>query len=149
MSGLKSELEVQEPNYRIVRRRVVWLIGQWSGVKLSPELRPKLYEILLPLLEKNRGEDLVVRLAAAKALKVIIDDFEFSSEELQPFLPTAFNHLFFLLKEVQECDTKVNFPIFESSRSKSFLLFLSSSNSKIDDVKCWDFLKCLQSSLFQ
>lgn len=106
MSGLKDELSIKEPNYRIVRRRVVWLIGQWSGVKLSPELRPKLYEILLPLLE--RSEDLVVRLAAAKALKVVIDDFEFSSDELQPFLPTAFNHLFFLLKEVQECDTKVN-----------------------------------------
>ncbi len=50
---------------------------------------------------------MVVRLAAAKALKVIIDDFEFSSEELEPYLGAAFQRLFFLLKEVQECDTKV------------------------------------------
>ena len=49
----------------------------------------------------------MVRLAAAKALKVVIDDFEFSSEELEPFLGAAFNQLFVLLKEVQECDTKV------------------------------------------
>jgi hypothetical protein len=53
------------------------------------------------------GEDLVVRLSAAKALKVVIDDFEFSTEELEPYLPLTFERLFILLKEVQECDTKV------------------------------------------
>ena len=89
-----------------VRRRAAWLIGQWSGVKLSPELRPRLYEILVPLL--NPQEDLVVRLAAAKALKVVIDDFEFTSEELKPYLSSAFGQLFELLKEVDECDTKLS-----------------------------------------
>ena len=51
-------MAIKDSNYRIVRRRAAWLIGQWSGVKLSPELRPRLYEILVPLL--NTGEDLVV-----------------------------------------------------------------------------------------
>lgn len=63
------------------------------------------FQILLPLLSPQ--EDLVVRLAAANSLKVVIDDFEFTSEELEPFLPTAFEQLFVLLKEVDECDTKV------------------------------------------
>ena len=40
--------------------------------------------MLLPLLDAN--EDLVVRLSAAKALKVVIDDFEFSSDEMKPYL---------------------------------------------------------------
>ncbi len=62
-------------------------------------------QILLPLLDSSK--DLVVRLSTAKALKVIIDDFEFSSEELEPYLGLAFQRLFHLLKEVQECDTKV------------------------------------------
>lgn len=45
MNGIAHELSVTGPNYRIIRRRAVWLIGQWSGVKLSPELRPKLYQV--------------------------------------------------------------------------------------------------------
>ena len=81
-------------------------MGQWSGVKLSPELRPRLYEYLMPML--TNSQDLVVRLAAAKAMKVVIDDFEFSVEELEPYLEQVFSLLFSLLKEVNECDTKLN-----------------------------------------
>lgn len=105
-NSLGHELDVKDSNYRIVRRRVCWLLGQWSGVKLSPGLRPRLYQLLLPLLTEK--EDLVVRLAAAKALKVVIDDFEFSIDELEPFLPQVFSLLFDLLKGVNECDTKLN-----------------------------------------
>jgi len=43
----------------------------------------------------------------AKSLRVVVDDFEFSSQELEPYLGTVFSKLFSLLKEVQECDTKV------------------------------------------
>ena len=45
LSGLEAELSVRDPDYRIVRRRAVWLLGQWSGVKLSPQLRPRLYQV--------------------------------------------------------------------------------------------------------
>eukprot|EP00088_Acartia_fossae_P019523 TRINITY_DN2140_c0_g1_i15.p1 TRINITY_DN2140_c0_g1~~TRINITY_DN2140_c0_g1_i15.p1 ORF type:complete len:975 (-),score=198.52 TRINITY_DN2140_c0_g1_i15:611-3535(-) len=106
LSSLGQELDIKGSNYRIIRRRVCWLLGQWSGVKLSPGLRPKLYQLLLPLLTQE--EDLVVRLAAAKSLKVVIDDFEFSIEELEPYLHQVFSLLFNLLKEVNECDTKLN-----------------------------------------
>lgn len=50
----------------------------------------------------------MVRITAAKSLKVVIDDFEFCSEEFEPFLGTSFGQLFQLLKEVKECDTKVS-----------------------------------------
>jgi len=106
VNGIEQELTIKDFNCRIVRRRAAWLVGQWSGVKLSPELRPKLYQILVPLLKQD--EDLVVRLAAAKAVKVVIDDFEFTSDELKPYLSSAFGQLFDLLKEVQECDTKLS-----------------------------------------
>jgi len=49
----------------------------------------------------------VVRLTAARSLKVVIDDFEFCAEEMKPYLNEAFGKLFGLLKEVNECDTKV------------------------------------------
>ena len=59
-------------SYRIVRRRVIWLLGCWTGVKMSSELRPTLYTILIPLL--NPTEDLVVRIEAALTLKLDILD---------------------------------------------------------------------------
>ena len=54
-------------SYRIIRRRVIWLIGCWCGVKMSAKLRPTLYQTILPLLHEN--EDLVVRIEAAMTLR--------------------------------------------------------------------------------
>ncbi|CAG2187918.1 Importin-11 [Mytilus edulis] len=104
-SHLLSELTNRHVNYRIIRRRVIWLIGQWVGVKMSQSLRPNLYQALIPLLAKE--EDLVVRLEAAQTLKTAVDDFEFSVDQFLPFLETLFSLLFQLLQEVRECDTKM------------------------------------------
>ncbi|XP_011865006.1 PREDICTED: importin-11 [Vollenhovia emeryi] len=103
---LKEELKVRNNNYRIIRRRVCWLIGQWTNIKLSAELRPELYKLLVETL--NPEEDLGVRLAVSNALKRAIDDFQFNSEEFIPFLEPIFSLLFALLKEVNECDTKMH-----------------------------------------
>lgn len=43
--------------YKLIRRRVVWLIGQWIPVKFKSDLRPVLYEIILSLMQ---DPDLVV-----------------------------------------------------------------------------------------
>ena len=68
--------------YRILRRRIIWLIGNWVGVKLSPELRPRLYAVIQTLMD--RSEDMVIRLEAASALKAAIDDAEFQAETYVP-----------------------------------------------------------------
>ena len=47
-SGLLPELAIGGSNYRVVRRRVIWLIGRWVGVKLSARLRPDVYRSALP-----------------------------------------------------------------------------------------------------
>ena len=41
-----------------MRYRVVWMVGNWVGVKMSSELRPSLYAMLVAVLQ--RGESLVV-----------------------------------------------------------------------------------------
>ena len=46
--------------YKIIRHRVTWLLGTWVTVKMSPQLRPSLYSVLVPLLTRN--EDLAVRM---------------------------------------------------------------------------------------
>jgi hypothetical protein len=104
---LTQELKVKAGNYRVIRRRVAWLIGAWTGVKLSPELRPALYSVTLPLLQGD--EDIAVRLTASSTLQHVIDDFEFNTDQFLPFLEPSFALLFTLLKEVRECDSKVIF----------------------------------------
>ena len=44
--------------YKMVRHRVVWLLGQWVTVKMSSSLRPSLYAVLVPILAPS--EDVVV-----------------------------------------------------------------------------------------
>ncbi len=46
--------------YKIVRHRVVWVIGSWVTVKLSNEFWPSVYSVIVPLLTQN--EDLAVRI---------------------------------------------------------------------------------------
>ncbi|XP_066986451.1 importin-11 [Macrobrachium rosenbergii] len=104
-SSLINELKVKDSNYRIIRRRVIWLIGQWTSVKFSPEHRPTLYEACIHLLSTE--EDFVVRLSAAMTLMHSVDDFEFDPQQFMPYLPTIFGLLFNLLKEAHECDTKM------------------------------------------
>ncbi|KAF7386417.1 importin-11 isoform X1 [Vespula maculifrons] len=103
---LKEELKVKSNNYRIIRRRVCWLIGRWAGVKLSTKLRPEFYQLMIEALSPE--EDLGVRLAAIDALKLAIDDFQFHTAEFTPYLESTFSLLFTLLKEVTESDTKMH-----------------------------------------
>lgn len=103
---MTQELKIKHNNYRVIRRRVSWLIGNWTGIKLSPELRPALYDCVVNLLGSD--EDMAVRLTASTSLRHAIDDFEFNSEQFRPYLDTAFNLLFNLLKEATECETKMH-----------------------------------------
>lgn len=103
---LRQELMESHGHSRVLKRRVAWLIGQWLTVRLNPEYRPELYNILIGLL--NPEQDMAVRLAATSTLRCAIDDFDFSSEHFIEYLePMAFS-LYKLLVSVRECDTKLN-----------------------------------------
>ncbi|XP_023607300.1 importin-11 isoform X2 [Myotis lucifugus] len=77
---LLPELQVTHNRYKPLRRRVIWLIGQWVSVKFKSDLRPMLYEAICNLLQ---DQDLV-------------------------YLETMFTLLFQLLQQVTECDTKMH-----------------------------------------
>jgi hypothetical protein len=104
-SQLLAELQVNEPRYKIVRHRVVWLIGNWATVKLSPSLLTSIYSTLLAVLRPQ--EDLVIRLTAADSLRMVIDDFEFSAEEFCPYLADYVQLLVQLLCTVSQPETKL------------------------------------------
>ncbi|XP_034026426.1 importin-11 [Thalassophryne amazonica] len=101
---LLGELQVTHHRYKLIRRRVIWLIGQWISVKFKSDLRPLLYEIILSLMQ---DPDLVVRIETATTLKLTVDDFEFRTEQFLPYLESIFGLLFRLLQQVTECDTKM------------------------------------------
>ncbi|XP_057645829.1 importin-11 isoform X3 [Chionomys nivalis] len=102
---LLPELQVSHNRYKPLRRRVIWLIGQWISVKFKSDLRPMLYEAICNLLQ---DQDLVVRIETATTLKLTVDDFEFRTDQFLPYLETMFTLLFQLLQQVTECDTKMH-----------------------------------------
>uniref|UniRef100_A0A8D0YW97 Importin-11 n=1 Tax=Sus scrofa TaxID=9823 RepID=A0A8D0YW97_PIG len=102
---LLPELQVVHNRYKPLRRRVIWLIGQWISVKFKSDLRPMLYEAICNLLQ---DQDLVVRIETATTLKSTVDDFEFRTDQFLPYLETMFTLLFQLLQQVTECDTKMH-----------------------------------------
>lgn len=104
-SQLLAELRIEAPNFRILRRRIIWLVGHWVGVQLPRELRPLAYEACLHLLRPE--EDMPIRLAAARTLNLLIDDFEFMPESFHPYFAALFEALFLLLREAAACDTKI------------------------------------------
>ncbi|KAM6109186.1 importin-11 [Phoenicopterus ruber ruber] len=102
---LLAELQVSHNRYKPIRRRVIWLIGQWISVKFKSDLRPMLYEAIHNLLQ---DQDLVVRIETATTLKLAVDDFEFRTDQFLPYLESMFTLLFQLLQEVTQCDTKMH-----------------------------------------
>ncbi|KAJ8380788.1 hypothetical protein SKAU_G00015660 [Synaphobranchus kaupii] len=62
---LLGELQVHHHSYKLIRRRVIWLIGQWISVKFKSDLRPLLYEAILGLMQ---DPDLVGLLACDETL---------------------------------------------------------------------------------
>uniref|UniRef100_A0A3B3DXE9 Importin-11 n=1 Tax=Oryzias melastigma TaxID=30732 RepID=A0A3B3DXE9_ORYME len=99
---LLGELQVSHHRYKLIRRRVIWLIGQWISVKFKSVLRPLLYEVILSLMQ---DPDLVNN--TVLNLRSPVDDFEFRTEQFLPYLESIFGLLFHLLQQVTECDTKM------------------------------------------
>ncbi|KAI9008994.1 armadillo-type protein [Phycomyces nitens] len=100
---LQPEAANKEPSFKILRRRIAWLVGRWVSEGISADCRTIIYQILLQLMVAE--EDLVVRLTAAHSLKLAIDDWDFDLEILLPYLGQAMDLLMALLNEAEESDT--------------------------------------------
>ncbi|KAI9336874.1 armadillo-type protein [Pilaira anomala] len=103
MTRLVQELQNKDPNFKILRRRIGWMLGKWVTEGISSDCRKVIYEILLELMSEE--EDLVVRLTAAHGLKQAVDDWDFDIEIVLPYLGRAMSLLLKLLQQVEESDT--------------------------------------------
>ncbi|XP_065183724.1 importin-11-like [Sycon ciliatum] len=97
--------ELLQSTSKYLRRRIIWLIGQWADVNVSQQLRPTIYPHLMQRLSAD--EDLVVRLEAAATLRKVVDGYQFETEDFLPFLENSSGLLFKLLTDVSECETKM------------------------------------------
>ncbi|KAL8689874.1 MAG: hypothetical protein Q9218_004551 [Villophora microphyllina] len=103
---LKSEVQIQQPGYNVLRRRIAIVLGQWLPVKTGLD-RELVYQIFQHLLNKDDSwNDLVVRITAGRQLKEIILPFEFNNETFKPYSATILNRLMALIDEVELSETK-------------------------------------------
>lgn len=105
-STLVNESQKRQAEFhKILRRRVSILIGQWVSVKCSREMRPKVYETILPLL--NESEDMVIRLTSVNTLRLSVDDWDFEATQFVPYLPQAISLLAALVNNTDEFESKL------------------------------------------
>ncbi|KAF8462559.1 armadillo-type protein [Kalaharituber pfeilii] len=106
---LVTEVQISQPWYNILRRRIAILIGQWVTVKISVTSRPTVYRIYQHLLNKaDPLNDLVVRLTAAKNISSAVNDWDFKLEDFLPFADDLFEKLLGLIDEVEATETKMS-----------------------------------------
>ncbi|KAI7828636.1 armadillo-type protein [Gamsiella multidivaricata] len=102
---LSQEVQNADPSFRVIRRRIAWMIGKWVSVNVSKAARPTVYIILLHLLRPE--EHLAVRLAATQNLKAAIDDWDFEPSTFAPFLEQSVRGLKQIMGEVEEPDSRM------------------------------------------
>ncbi|WFD26954.1 hypothetical protein MNAN1_001943 [Malassezia nana] len=90
----------------IVRRRIAWLLWEWSDY-VWVSVRPAAYAALVQLLSRVPGRtDITVQLAAARTLSVLTDAVEFDADVFSTYLGDAVASLMQLLAhDLQEVDS--------------------------------------------
>ncbi|RUS22823.1 armadillo-type protein [Endogone sp. FLAS-F59071] len=102
---LSQEAWNREPNLKIIRRRIAWLIGKWVGVKIGKPARPDVYRVMLHLMYPD--EDMVVRLTAVNNLKNCVDEWDFEPGPFAPFLEEAVRGTTRMLSDVEESESRM------------------------------------------
>ncbi|XP_020265316.1 importin-11 isoform X2 [Asparagus officinalis] len=102
-SSLTQELSNEQPNMRILHRKIALVLGQWVS-EIKGDTRKLVYHALIRLLQDN---DIAVRLAACRSLCYLIQDSNFSEQDFYDLLPMCWGLCFKLVKDVQEFDSKV------------------------------------------
>ncbi|RKF65837.1 Importin-11 [Erysiphe neolycopersici] len=115
-STLVNDVQIIGPGFKILRRRIAILIGQWVTIDISDKGRIIVYKIFQHLLNsKDETNDRILRITAARNFKCIVDDFNFNSENFVPFASEILGEIMALAREVNAIETKI--VILETIRS--------------------------------
>ncbi|CAM1504450.1 Fc.00g020410.m01.CDS01 [Cosmosporella sp. VM-42] len=114
-STLANDAQQQGGLHKVLRRRIAILVSQWAPVKLEDTSRPLVYQIYQHFLNpRDETNDLVVRITAARQLRWIADELEFSVEAFLPYTADVLAQLIDLIQNVDIDETKL--AILESIR---------------------------------
>ncbi|KAF3394574.1 Importin-11 [Penicillium rolfsii] len=102
------EVQIHDPEYRLLRRRIAVVLGQWVPVKPGELNRDAVYQIFQHLLNKDDPlNDLVVRITAGRQLSKVLDPWEFTPEGFMPYAQSILGSLMALVQEVEAAETKM------------------------------------------
>ena len=102
------EVQIQDQEYRLLRRRIAIVLGQWVPVQPEKLNTNAIYHIFQHLLNKNDPlNDLVVRITAGRQLSKIVEPYEFTAEQFFPFAQSIFGSLMSLVQEAELAETKM------------------------------------------
>lgn len=105
---LVNDIQQSGEQYKVLRRRIAILIGQWVSIKISASKRPIVYQIFSHMLnDQDPTNDIVVRITAARQLRDVIDEMLFEAEVFTPFAETILGQLMKLIQEVENSDSKL------------------------------------------
>ena len=108
LQTLATEVQINEPHYNLLRRRIAIVLGQWVPVKPESLDRQAIYRIFTHLLSKNDDlNDMVVRVTAGRHLRLVLEPFEFRHSDFAPFAPPIFQSLMLLIQETELSETKM------------------------------------------
>ena len=107
-SNLIPEVQVSNPEYKIIRRRIAILVGKWATFEDIKGCRPIFFQLFDFLLNPADSiNDQVVQVSAGRQLKYAVDSYEFTPELFLPYIDTIMERLMSLIEEVEIPDTKV------------------------------------------
>lgn len=105
---LVPEVQLDLPNYNLLRRRTAIVLGQWIPIQPEKLDRVKVYQIFAYLLSPDdRLNDHVVRVTAGRQLKAVLEPFEFSFSDFQPYATSILENLMGLIQETELSETKM------------------------------------------
>ncbi|KIM90936.1 hypothetical protein PILCRDRAFT_1173 [Piloderma croceum F 1598] len=105
--SLVPEARETNPNFPIIKRRIAWLMGQWIGNDCSPANNPRVWDVLVHLLQdRGPGTDAVVRLTAAVALRECVDSVGFDANVFAPYIAPAVTDLVRIIGDADTMESK-------------------------------------------
>ena len=103
---LVLEVQIHQPGYNILRRRIAIVLGQWIVVKDIN--RSLVYQIFQYLLDKeDKLNDLVVRVTAGRQMKNVIDPWDMQIEQFTPYAQIILGRIMTTIEEVELSETKL------------------------------------------
>ncbi|KAF8528819.1 ARM repeat-containing protein [Hysterangium stoloniferum] len=104
---LIPEAQEVNPDYRIVKRRIAWVVGRWHADESRSTSKLQVWSLLRHLIQdRGPSTDSVVRLSAAEALKTCVDTVKFDVDAFAPFIGDFVTQLIQLLAEADTWESK-------------------------------------------